>query len=89
MRRDSAKTIQTLKDPVLGDPEFYEDCVKPLVEELDAAGQRLLAPASDAELDEIYRVWVPLWAEIEYEIQARRTAWLKDRFFEWYELLNL
>lgn len=79
VRRDKGAFIQTWNDKVLGDPEFYESEVKDLIAELDAAGEKLMAPAPDAEIAAIYEQVVPLWAEIEYVIADRRAAYLKER----------
>lgn len=82
IRRDKGGVIQSWNDPLLGDPAFYEAEVAPLVEELDAAGKRLLAPAPDKEVEQLYRDVVPLWAEIRYELAERRARYLGDRLFE-------
>ena len=78
-RQDKGAFIQTWNDKLLGDPEFYESEVKDLVAELDAAGEKLMSPALDPEIAGIYDRYVPLWAEIEYVIADRRSAYLKER----------
>lgn len=78
VRRNGGAFIQTWNDPLLGDPEFYKAELAPLLEELDKAGEQLLAPAPDSQIDEIYAKYVPLWAEIQYEVADRRSKWLRD-----------
>ena len=82
IRHNEGDFLLTWKDPLLGDPAFFEASVEPLIKELDAAGEKLLAPASDKDVEAIYRDIVPLWAEIKFEIAERRTRYLNDRLFE-------
>ena len=79
IRRNKGEFIQTWNDKVLGDPEFYKAEVEGLIADLDAAGEKLMAPAPDAEIATIYEQIVPLWAEIDYVIADRRANYLKDR----------
>lgn len=81
VRNNKGKFLQTWNDPVLGDPPFYAAEVAPLLEALDAAGVRLMAPAPDAEVETLFRESVPLWAEIAYEVAERRTRYLNTQFF--------
>ena len=62
--------------------DFYAAEVAPLLEKLDQAGQELLAPCPDKDVERLFAEFTPLWAEIEYEIAARRTRYLNDRLFE-------
>lgn len=82
MRQNAGLTIQSWNDPVLGDPAFYDACLKDFIAELDKAGEKLMAPAPDSEIDAIYSKYVPLWAEIEYVINEKRAAYLRDRLFQ-------
>lgn len=82
IRRNEGAFLLTWNDPVLGDPAFYKSEVEPLVKKLDAEGEKLLAPAPDKDVAEIFRDIVPLWAEINYEIAERRTRYINDRLFE-------
>ena len=38
-----------------------------------------MTPAPDKDIDAIYAKYVPMWAEIEYEIADRRADYLKKR----------
>ena len=82
LRRNEGGAIQMWNDKLLGDPDFYAAEVAPLLEKLDQAGQELLAPCSDKDVERLFAEFTPLWAEIEYEIAARRTRYLNDRLFE-------
>ena len=81
-RRARGEFIQTWNDKVLGDPEFYKVEVEGLIADLDAAGEKLTAPAPDAEIATIYAQHVPLWAEIRYVIADRRAAYLKRQLLK-------
>ena len=82
LRRNEGGAIQMWNDKLLGDPDFYAAEVAPLLEKLDQAGQELLAPCPDRDVERLFAEFTPLWAEIEYEIAARRTRYLNDRLFE-------
>jgi hypothetical protein len=64
-RDDKGDFIQRWDDELLGDPEFFAQEVKPLLERLDKAGETL----DQSE--------IPAWAEIRYEISDRRVKYLK------------
>lgn len=80
MRKDLGGRIHTWNDPFLGDQEFYAAVVAPLVADLDAAGERLMKPAPDSEIEEFYQKYVPQWAEINIVLAERRAAYLKTEF---------
>ena len=82
LRRNDGDFIQSWNDKLLGDPGFYAAEVAPLLEKLDQAGKDLLAPCPDKEVEKYFTEFVPLWANIEYEIAARRTRYLNDRLFD-------
>lgn len=82
LRKNDGKFIQMWNDPLLGDPAFYAAEVAPLLEKLDKAGEELLAPCADKDVEKFYTGYAPLWAEIQYEIAERRTRYLNNRLFE-------
>ena len=82
LRGNEAKAIRMWNDKLLGDPAFYAAEVAPLLEKLDQAGKDLLAPCPDKDVEKFFTELTPLWAEIEYEIAARRTRYLNDKLFE-------
>ena len=67
-------------DTDIGDPDFYQEKLESLIQELDEAGERLEKTEESAEIDEIYRKYVPLWQNIRYEAADRRVHYLRDRF---------
>lgn len=82
IRRDQGGKIQTWNDPVLGDPVFYEKVVAPFIKELDEAGERLMKPAPDSEIPELFEKYVPLWAEINIVLAEKRGDYLSGKFME-------
>ncbi len=75
IRDNKGDFILQWQDKLLGDPDFYAAEVAPLIESLDAAGVRLMAPAAEDEIAALYREFVPQWAEINHLIANRRDAW--------------
>lgn len=82
IRKHDGKFIKTWNDPVLGDPAFFEKKVAPLLESLNKAGERLLAPCADGEVAGIFAEFVPQWAEIEYVISSLRSNYVNDWLFD-------
>lgn len=66
-------------DSELGDPKFYEQELKPLIEELNEAGKLLDDPKAD--VDKLFKEYAPRWAEFNYTIDAKRKDYLKKQFF--------
>ncbi len=82
VRRNEGAFIKSWNDKLLGDPAFYAAEVAPLLEKLDQAGKDLLAPCPDKAVEKYFKDFTPLWANIDFEIAARRTRYLNDRLFE-------
>lgn len=81
IRRDPGGMIQNWNDYLLGEPEFYKQELEGLLAELDEAGKRLMAPAPDGDIHELFIKYAPQWAEINYIIDDKRTAYLKKGLF--------
>lgn len=76
---DCSGVIFFWQDPVLGDTEFYNEIVKPLVERLDSFIPLVKADMSDADTDKVFREAVPLWENLPFEIARLRAVWMEDR----------
>jgi hypothetical protein len=63
-------------DPVVGDPEFYEECLKPLEAELKAQAAKVKPDMSDDEVNEVYEKGAKVWIGLDHEIDALRREWL-------------
>ena len=68
------------KDTELGDPEFYEQCLKPLVEKLDAAAKDAEGEPDDATVLRLFAEVVPQWYDFRYYASELRTKYLSERF---------
>jgi hypothetical protein len=63
-------------DPELGDPEFYETCLKPLDEELAGYAARVKPDMTDDEVNEIYEKGLVRMKGLKYEIDRLRREFL-------------
>lgn len=82
IRSNSGGFIQNWNDYLLGDPDFYKECLVDYLKELDDAGAKLMSgKATDAEMDAIYEKYVPQWNEISYMVSEKRNAYLKKQMF--------
>ena len=66
-------------DPVLGDPEFYEACLKPLEAELKGYSARVKPEMTDADVNEIFVKGVQRWMGLKYEIAELRRKYLTQK----------
>ena len=82
LRRNEGGAILMWNDKLLGDPAFFSAEVAPLLEKLDQGGKDLLAPCPDKDVEKFFSEFTPLWAEIEYQIAARRTRYIGDKLFD-------
>lgn len=67
-------------DSVVGDPEFYEECLKPLEAELKAQAAKVKPDMSDDEVNEVYEKGAKVWIGLDHEIDALRREWLLGKF---------
>lgn len=82
IRWDRGDQIRIWEDPVLGDVAFWDAEVKPLIDELDAAGKKLLETKTDAEAAVFFEKYAATWAEIGYVIAGKRAAYLSKKLLE-------
>lgn len=68
------------KDAELGDPEFYEKALKPLVEKLDAFAKEAEGEPDDATVDRLFKEAVPQWYDFRYFAAELRTRYLENRY---------
>jgi len=78
-RAEHAGILDCWQDPVLGDPEFYQVRVKPLVEKLDALVPLVKPGMSDEEIARVAAGALQGWANIRYTVDALRRQWLVER----------
>ena len=73
--------IDFWEDPELGDPAFYNACLRKMIEELDNYGKLVKPGMTYDEVEMLYERAVPNWMEIEYVIADLRSKYLSDTFF--------
>ncbi len=78
-RAEHAGILDFWQDPVLGDPEFYQVRVKPLVEKLDALAPLVKPGMSDDDVARVAAGALQGWANIRYTVDALRRQWLVER----------
>jgi len=65
------------QDDGVGDPAFYEKCLKPLVAELDAAAERVKVGMTNADVKELSEKYLSRFLNVRYEVARLRAAYLK------------
>ena len=73
--------IDFWEDPELGDPAFYNACLRKMIGELDDYGKLVKPGMTYDEVEMLYERAVPKWMEIEYVIADLRSKYLSDQFF--------
>ena len=69
-------------DPVVGDPEFYEEVLRPLESALRAEADKVTATMTDDDVNDVYEKGAKVWIGLAHEIDALRQAWLLKKFTE-------
>ena len=69
-------------DPVIGDPAFYNECLKPLQDELKGYVDRIKPDMSDADVNEIYEKGAVRWIGLKHEIDLLRRNYLTRKAAE-------
>ena len=64
------------QDDALGDPAFYEQCLRPLEAKLDAAAARARVGMPDAEVETLAQDYLAQWRDIRYTVARLRTEYL-------------
>ena len=69
------------KDSATGDAAFYETCLKPLEEELDAIAETIKSSMTDSEASAAYAKHFSDFHDIGYTVSRLRKRYLDDRQF--------
>ncbi len=80
LRNDRDGSIIAWSSPLLGDPEFYQNKLLPLLDDLDAAGKEI-ENADSSALDRLLKEKAPLWQNILYEVDKIRTQDIRESLF--------
>jgi len=80
--REKREGVSIWNDPVLGDIEFYQKSVQPLLERLDQAGETVNKKMTDPEIELLFSQFVPQWMELSYEVAELRINYLKNKLLQ-------
>lgn len=72
--------IAIWQDPELGDPDFYEKCLKADVERLNELGKLVTDDMSPETIDLLWTSAVGMWFDFQYHVAELRTKYLQERF---------
>ena len=80
--RSEWENAEFWSDPHMGDPEFWEEIVKPYLTELDAAAKEVVGGNLDrAAVDRVSREHLADFADFRLCLDAKRAAWIRARLF--------
>jgi hypothetical protein len=74
--------IEFWKDPVLGDPAFYNECLKPLVARLDSYTGRVKPTMTDEEVMDVYEHAAKDWMNIAFIVSSLRERYIERKLIE-------
>ncbi len=74
--------IEFWKDPVLGDPAFYTDCLKPLVARLDPYAGRVKPTMTDEDVMDVYEHAAKEWMNIDFIVSSLRERYVERTLIE-------
>ncbi len=69
-------------DPAVGDPAFFEKCLKDFKAEHEALAKRVKPEMDDATVNEIFDKAVPGWMGLRHVLDAKRKDFLGDELIE-------
>ena len=69
--------IEFWKDPELGDPAFYAECIAPLVARLDPYAGRVKPDMTDEDVMDVYENAAKDWLNIEFIVSDLRRRYLE------------
>ncbi len=74
--------IEFWKDPVLGDPAFYDECLKPLVARLDPYTGRVKPTMTDEDVMDVYEHAAKEWMNIDFIVSSLRERYIERKLIE-------
>ena len=69
--------LEFWKDPELGDPAFYAECIAPLVARLDPYAGRVKPDMTDEEVMDVYENAAKDWLNIEFIVSRLRERYIE------------
>ncbi len=74
--------IDRWRDSALGDPAFYNECLAPLVAELDSYLPLVKVDMGDEDVIKVAEEALPRWRDIGFEVARLRARYLADKLAE-------
>ncbi len=74
--------IEFWKDPVLGDPAFYDECLKSLVARLSPYRSKVKPGMTDDEVMDVYEHAAKEWMNIDFLVSRLRERYLAQKFID-------
>lgn len=74
--------IRTWQDEEYGDPAFYEQVIKPVVDRLDVAEKQAKSNPDDATIARLFDENIADWYDFKYTAAELRAKYLEDRHME-------
>ena len=68
------------KDPAIGDPGFYEKCLRPLEQELKGYADRVKEDMTDDEVNEIFTKGLVRWITLRDTIEGLHRRYLAEKY---------
>ncbi len=78
----SMDVIDRWRDSALGDPAFYDECLAPLVAELDSYLPLVKVDMSDEDVIKVAEEALPRWRDIRFEVARLRARYLAAKLAE-------
>ena len=67
-------------DQEIGDPEFYNEVLKPIEKELQDYAKMVKPEMTDDDVNRVFEKALPRWLGISHEIDQLRRTWLQSQF---------
>ena len=77
--REEEGIIDHWRDPVVGDPEFYEACLAPLVARLDEQADRVKADMTDEDVRDVAGKALSDWHNLRFIVDRLRRDYLEEK----------
>lgn len=74
--------LEFWKDPELGDPDFYRECVEPLIARLNPYASKVNPEMSDSDVMDVYENAAKDWLNIDFIVSGLRTRYLARKLTE-------
>ena len=78
----SENAFSTWSADVIGEPEFYQQYLKPLQDKLEKYAKMVKKDMTDEEVEDVYVNALPLMKGLKYEVEELRRKYLEDQLMQ-------